>query len=53
MLIVEGLARIVAVLPSAEAAAAGLRLAMPFIHGVQQTVTATAGEQVIGACSAG
>ena len=45
--IVEGLAQIVAVLPPAEAAAAGLRLAAPFIQGVQQTATATAGEQVI------
>ncbi len=46
VVIVEGLARIVAVLPPADAAAAGLRLATPFIHGVQQTATATAGKQV-------
>lgn len=43
VIIVEGLARIVAVLPPADAAAAGLRLATPFIQRVQQTATATAG----------
>ncbi len=41
--IIEGLARIVAVLPPADAAAAGLRLSTPFIQRVQQTATATAG----------
>ena len=43
IVIVEGLARIVAVLPPADAAAAGLRLSTPFIQRVQQTATATAG----------
>ena len=47
VVIVEGLARIVAVLPPADAAAAGLRLSTPFTQRVQQLATATAGTPTV------
>lgn len=41
--VVEGLARIVAALPPADASAAGLRLAIPFIQRVQHMLTVSDG----------